>query len=84
MVTPTSNRLTTSFWPRIQWPGEWRTLPFEAIPYCLSFKCDGCLYNEFCMKWRREGRPVAAPLHDRHRERALRRAGITTVQSLAT
>ncbi len=24
--------------------------PFEDIPYCLSFKCDGCLYNEFCMK----------------------------------
>jgi hypothetical protein len=25
--------------------------PFEEVPFCLSFKCDGCLYNEWCMKW---------------------------------
>jgi hypothetical protein len=24
------------------------------LPFCLSFKCDGCLYNEFCMKWSAE------------------------------
>jgi hypothetical protein len=29
-------------------------LAFDAVPYCLSFKCDGCLYNEFCMKWSAE------------------------------
>jgi predicted RecB family nuclease len=28
--------------------------PFKEIPYSLSFKCDGCLYNEFCMKWSAE------------------------------
>src|SRR5262252_8126662 len=28
--------------------------PFEKVPFCLSFKCDGCLYNEFCMKWSAE------------------------------
>jgi hypothetical protein len=27
---------------------------FEKLPYSLSFKCDGCLYNEFCMKWSAE------------------------------
>src|SRR5207302_574518 len=25
--------------------------PFEAIPYSLSYKCDGCLYNEYCLNW---------------------------------
>jgi predicted RecB family nuclease len=24
--------------------------PFADVPFCLSFKCDGCLYNEFCLK----------------------------------
>src|SRR6516225_6634052 len=28
--------------------------PFEKVPFSLSFKCDGCLYNEFCMKWSAE------------------------------
>jgi AAA domain/PD-(D/E)XK nuclease superfamily len=23
---------------------------FASVPYCLNAKCDGCLYNEFCMK----------------------------------
>ena len=25
--------------------------PFADIPWHLTYKCDGCLYNEFCMKW---------------------------------
>ncbi|RIK42735.1 MAG: DNA helicase [Chloroflexi bacterium] len=25
--------------------------PFEALPWHLTYKCDGCIYNEYCMKW---------------------------------
>ena len=28
--------------------------PFEDVPYHLGNHCDGCLYNEFCMKWSAE------------------------------
>lgn len=59
--------------------------PFEAIPYCLSFKCDGCLYNEFCMKWSAEKEDLSLlPYMTGTDKEAMRRAGITTVQSLAT
>jgi hypothetical protein len=58
---------------------------FEAIPYSLSFKCDGCLYNEFCMKWSAEKEDLSLlPYMTGTDKEALRRAGITTVQSLAT
>ena len=59
--------------------------PFDEIPYCLSFKCDGCLYNEFCMKWSAEQEDLSLlPYMTGTEKEALRRAGITTVQSLAT
>lgn len=59
--------------------------PFEAIPYSLSFKCDGCLYNEFCMKWSAEKEDLSLlPYMTGTDKEGLRRAGITTVQSLAT
>ncbi len=58
---------------------------FEAIPYCLSFKCDGCLYNEFCLKWSAEKEDLSLlPYMTGTEKEALRRAGITTVQALAT
>jgi AAA domain len=59
--------------------------PFEAIPYCLSFKCDGCLYNEFCMKWSAEKEDLSLlPYMTGTDKEAMRRVGVTTVQSLAT
>ena len=59
--------------------------PFEKVPYCLSFKCDGCLYNEFCMKWSAEKEDLSLlPYMTGTEKEALRRAGITTIQSLAT
>jgi hypothetical protein len=59
--------------------------PFEKVPYCLSFKCDGCLYNEFCMKWSAEQEDLSLLPHMTGTEKeALRRAGVTTIQSLAT
>lgn len=58
--------------------------PFEDIPYYLSFKCDGCLYNEFCMKWSAEQEDLSLlPYMTGTEKDALRRAGVTTVQSLA-
>ena len=59
--------------------------PFEAIPYVLSFKCDGCLYNEFCMKWSAEKEDLSLlPYMTGTDKDAMRRVGVTTVQSLAT
>src|SRR5205807_4561878 len=59
--------------------------PFEQVPYSLSFKCDGCLYNEFCMKWSAEREDLSLLPHLTGTEKeALRRVGVTTVQDLAT
>jgi hypothetical protein len=58
--------------------------PFEQIPYCLSFKCDGCLYNEFCMKWSAEHEDLSLlPYMTGTEKEALRRAGVATVSALA-
>ena len=59
--------------------------PFEDLPYCLSFKCDGCLYGEFCMKWSAERDDLSLlPYLGGTDKEALRRAGVQTVRSLAT
>ena len=59
--------------------------PFEDVPYALSFKCDDCLYNEFCMKWSVETEDLSLlPYATGTDKDALRRAGVTTIQSLAT
>jgi hypothetical protein len=58
--------------------------PFEELPYCLSFKCDGCVYNEFCMKWSAEHQDLSLlPYLTSTEKEALRRAGITTIAALA-
>jgi hypothetical protein len=59
--------------------------PFQDLPFSLSFKCDGCLYNEFCMKWSAEQEDLSLlPYMTGTEKEALRRAGITTIQALAT
>jgi hypothetical protein len=59
--------------------------PFEDLPYCLSFKCDGCLYGEFCMKWSAEHDDLSLlPYMSGSDKEALRRSGVQTIQSLAT
>jgi len=59
--------------------------PFDDLPYCLSFKCDGCLYGEFCMKWSAERDDLSLlPYMGGTDKEALRRAGVPTVQALAT
>jgi hypothetical protein len=58
--------------------------PFADLPYCLSFKCDGCLYNEFCMKWSAEYEDLSLlPYMTGGEKEGLRRAGVLTVQDLA-
>jgi hypothetical protein len=59
-------------------------LPFAEIPFHLSYKCDGCLYNEFCMKWSAERDNLSLLPHITAEEKgALQRAGIETVGELA-
>jgi AAA domain/PD-(D/E)XK nuclease superfamily len=58
--------------------------PFEEVPYALSYKCDGCLYNEFCMRWSAEQDDLALLPHLSAVEKeVLREAGIRTVAELA-
>ena len=58
--------------------------PFEAMPFHLTYKCDGCLYNEFCMKWSAETDDLSLLPHlTEHDKGALRRDGITTTADLA-
>ena len=57
---------------------------FESLPFHLTYKCDGCLYNEFCMKWSAEHDDLSLlPQISEHDKRALRRVGITTTRQLA-
>src|SRR5262249_12080641 len=58
---------------------------FADVPFSLSFKCDGCLYNEFCLKdaAEREDLPLLPYMTGVEKE-ALRRAGVTTIQALAS
>jgi hypothetical protein len=58
---------------------------FDELPYCLSFKCDGCLYNEFCLKWSAEHEDLSLlPYVTGTEKEALRRAGVTAIRDLAT
>jgi hypothetical protein len=59
--------------------------PFEGLPFALGYKCDGCLYNEYCMKWCAEHEDLSLLPHLSGVEKeALRRHGVTTIQALAT
>ncbi|MBY0513744.1 MAG: PD-(D/E)XK nuclease family protein, partial [Gemmataceae bacterium] len=59
--------------------------PFADVPFCLSFKCDGCLYNEFCMKDAAERDDLSLlPYTTGVEKEALRRAGVATIQALAS
>ena len=52
---------------------------FAAIPFHLTYKCDGCLYNEFCMKRSAEMDDLSLLPHLTEQDkRALRRNGIAT------
>ena len=58
--------------------------PFAAIPFHLTYKCDGCLYNEFCMKRSAETDDLSLLPHLTEQDkRALQRNGISTIGELA-
>ncbi|HEU5424127.1 MAG TPA: DNA helicase, partial [Nitrolancea sp.] len=57
---------------------------FTQIPFHLSYKCDGCLYNEFCMKWSAEHDDLSLLAHlSGADKRALIQAGVVTTRQLA-
>jgi hypothetical protein len=57
---------------------------FHAVPYHLTYKCDGCLYNEFCMKWCAEHDDLSLIPHlTLHDKTALNRCGVMTTRALA-
>lgn len=61
------------------------TTPFEELPYHLSRKCDGCLYNEFCMKQSAERDDLSLLPHLTGQDKqALHQAGVATTRMLAT
>ncbi len=58
--------------------------PFDELPYHLTHKCDGCLYNEYCMKWTAERDDLSLVPHLTALEKeALRRKGVNSVFDLA-
>jgi hypothetical protein len=58
---------------------------FDAIPFHLTYKCDGCLYNEFCMKRSAETDNLSLlPYLTEQDKHSLERAGITTTHALAS
>jgi hypothetical protein len=57
----------------------------DDLPYCLTFKCDGCLYTELCMKDSAEREDLSLlPYMSLPEKEALRRGGIRTIEQLAT
>src|SRR5271157_1979949 len=57
----------------------------EDLSFALDFKCDGCLYNEFCMKWSAEHEDLALlPYLTGIEKEALRRSGVRTISDLAS
>ncbi len=61
------------------------SVPFDTLTFHLSFKCDGCLYNSFCMKWsaERDDLSVLPHLHENDKK-ALHKHGVTTTRALAS
>ena len=57
---------------------------FAALPAHLTYKCDGCLYNEFCMKWSAERDDLSLLPHLTGQDKgALLGAGVATVRAVA-
>lgn len=57
---------------------------FEDVPFHLTYKCDGCLYNELCMKWCAERDDLSLLPHlTQNDKNAIRRSGVTTTTALA-
>jgi hypothetical protein len=58
---------------------------FEEIPFHLAYKCDGCLYNEFCLRNAAETDDLSLLPHLAEGDkRALQRRNVRTISGLAT
>jgi predicted RecB family nuclease len=58
--------------------------PLEELPFYLARHCDGCRYQEFCLKWSAQNDDLSLlPYLSPQEKSALQRAGIQTVQELA-
>ncbi len=59
--------------------------PFEEIPFHLTYKCDGCLYNEYCLRNAAETDDLSLLPHlTEGDKRALEQRNIRTISALAT
>ncbi len=59
--------------------------PFDELFYHLTYKCDGCLYTEFCMKSAAEHDDLSLLPHLSPDEKvALQRGGVGAMRELAT
>lgn len=57
---------------------------FDAVPFHLTYKCDGCLYNEFCMKRSAETDDLSLLPHLTEQDKTnLLQENITTVREVA-
>jgi hypothetical protein len=57
---------------------------FDAVPFHLTYKCDGCLFNEFCTKWAAEHDDLSVLPHLTAEDKsALQSGGVATVRDLA-
>ena len=57
---------------------------FDDVPFHLEARCDGCLYNEFCMKRSAEHDDLSLIPHLTAQDKsALCRAGVTSARALA-
>lgn len=58
--------------------------PFDRVGFHLTYRCDGCMYNELCMQWSAERDDLSLVPHLAVNEKsALVRAGVTSVAQLA-
>lgn len=58
--------------------------PFGQVGFHLTYRCDGYMYNELCMKWSAERDDLSLVPHLAINEKsALLRAGVTSVTQLA-
>ncbi|WP_298819194.1 bifunctional RecB family nuclease/DEAD/DEAH box helicase [Chloroflexus sp.] len=57
---------------------------FADLPFHLTAKCDGCMYNEICMRWAAEHDDLSLiPSLTEPEKSVLRASGIVTTQQLA-
>ncbi|MDB5060111.1 MAG: superfamily helicase, partial [Chloroflexi bacterium] len=57
---------------------------FDELPFHLTYKCDGCLYNEFCMKWSAQHDDLSLLPHLTAQDKgAFQRHGVHTMRHVA-